>query len=489
MNWPDVDGNPAAIAELAYQRWMGRCQPDEAQHRDWLEAEAELRRIRGWARRLAAAEERLAGLIAEHEKGERRLIVEHAVARILAGSADLADAAAKILQAIADGLGWDAAAFWVPDRVHGGLRCIEFWHTPRLEVTGFEEASRQITLPSGIGIPGRVWATEQPIWIEDVAADADLPRSWIARDAGLHGSCAFPVRNGAEFLGVLEFFSREIWHPDEELLRAMSSIGSHISQFIGRRAAEQALRRRDEERRLARVIQQGLLPKAIPAPAGFAIGGRMWAADTVGGDCFGFFPLAEDCLGILIADASGHGFGSALLMAQVRAYIQALTVTHSDVGTIIALANRCLGEEIAADYFLTALVLRLDPRGRSLTYAGAGHWPGYVLDPRGEVRAKLTSACPPLGIAPPLDCWESDSIRMEPGELAFLLTDGIPEAGAPFGGLFGIDRALDVIRTHRHRTPDQILDALIRTVRDFTGLHDPTDDITAIVVKCEHPVP
>lgn len=485
MNQFNGGGDPADVAVLAYQKWLGRCQPGAAQLRDWLEAETELRTIWGLARQLADAEERISSLITGQGEGKRRLIAEHAVARILAGSAGLVDSAAEILQAIANGSGWDAAAFWVPDRVLGVLRCVEFWHAPGLEATGFEEASRRIALAPGIGLPGRVWATEQPSWSENVAADTNLPRRWDAHNAGLHGSYAFPVQNGAEFLGVLEFFSREIWQPDEELLQTMSSIGRHISQFIERRRAEGTLRRRDEERRLACKIQQGLLPKAIPTLDGFSIGGRMWAADTVGGDCFGFFPMDEDCLGILIADASGHGFAAALLMAQVRAYIQALTVTHSDPGTILALANRCLGEEISAEYFLTALMMRIDPHTRSLTYAGAGHWPGYVLDPWGEVRAKLTSTCPPLGIVPTIDCWASDPIRLEPGELAFLLTDGIPEAGAPAGELFGIDRALDVIRTHRRRTPDQILEALARTVRDFSGGRDPMDDMTAIVIKSD----
>jgi serine phosphatase RsbU (regulator of sigma subunit) len=485
MTQLDDDRDPAGVAELAYQKWIGRCHPGDPRLRDWMEAEAELRRIGGLARQLAAAEERLSGQIAGYERAQRRLIVEHAVARILAGASDLAAAAAEILRAVADGLGWDAGAFWVLDRDLGALRCVELWHEPGLEATEFERLSRQSTFRSGIGLPGRVWATEQPIWIDEVAADADLPRARAARDAGLHGACAFPVRNGGQFLGALEFFGRKLRQPDDELFDTMNSLGSQISQFIERRAAEDTLRRRDEERRLAREIQEGLLPKAMPALAGFAIGGRMWAADTVGGDCFGFFPLAGDCLGILIADASGHGFAAALLMAQVRAYIQALTVTNSDVGTILALANCCLGVEISAEYFLTAVMVRLDPRTRSLAYAGAGHWPGYVLGPGGEVRAKLTSAHLPLGIAPALDRGGSDSIRLEPGELVVMLTDGIPEAISTAGDLFGIDRAIEVVRAHRHRTPDQILESLVRAVHDFSGDRDPTDDMTAIVIKCE----
>ena len=105
----------------------------------------------------------------------------------------------------------------------------------------------------------------------------------------------------------------------------MASIGSQISQFIERRAAEGRLREQEHDRRIGREIQHGLLPKAMPRLPGFEISGRSLAANDVGGDCFDFIPLSAggpSRLGVLVADASGHGIGAALLTGQTRAYLR-----------------------------------------------------------------------------------------------------------------------------------------------------------------------
>lgn len=113
-------------------------------------------------------------------------------------------------------------------------------------------------------------------------------------------------------------------------MEMMSSISSHISQFIERRSAEQQLLTQEHERRIGQRIQQGLLPRVMPRLSGFEISGCSWAPHNVGGDCFDFIPLprlSSDCIGVLVADASGHGIGAALLTGQTRAYLRGAAVT------------------------------------------------------------------------------------------------------------------------------------------------------------------
>jgi sigma-B regulation protein RsbU (phosphoserine phosphatase) len=269
----------------------------------------------------------------------------------------------------------------------------------------------------------------------------------------------------------------------------MTSIASQISQFIEWKQAEGALRRQEEDRRIARRIQQGLLPKALPRLPGFRMGGRSVAANDVGGDCFDFIPMrvgGEECLGVLVADASGHGIGAALLVAQTRAYLRALALACADVGTLLALCNQRLASDLVPDHFVTLFLLRLEPRTRSLLYASAGHWPGYILDPQGRIKAVLASTSTPLGIDPSADFPVPPALTLEPGELTFLFTDGIVEAASPKGELFGLGRTLGIVRAHRHETPDDILEALFDAVRAFSG-HDLQDDQTAVILKAEGP--
>jgi sigma-B regulation protein RsbU (phosphoserine phosphatase) len=207
----------------------------------------------------------------------------------------------------------------------------------------------------------------------------------------------------------------------------------------------------------------------------------------VGGDCFDFLTLrweGEDYLGVVVADASGHGIGAALLVAQTRAYLRALALTCGDVGTLLTLSNQRLTGDVVTDHFVTLFLLRLDPRTRSLLYSSAGHSPGYVLDRDGRTKAILASTGAPLGIDSANEFPTGPPIALEPGELLLLFTDGIVEAASTEGQRFGLGRTLDIVRAHQHEAPDAILDALFHAVEDFSG-HSLQDDITAVIIKAE----
>jgi len=171
----------------------------------------------------------------------RRLHAQYAAARALAESSSLRQAAPKILGAICRTLGWEHGAVWLVDDTEETLHCVEIWHSPGVQFPEFEEISRKTKFPRGIGLPGRVWATHQPAWIPDVVKDPNFPRAPIAAREGLHGALGFPILLNSEAQGVLEFFSREIREPDEELLALLGTIGSQIGQFIERIRAEEEL--------------------------------------------------------------------------------------------------------------------------------------------------------------------------------------------------------------------------------------------------------
>src|SRR5262249_41214360 len=289
------------------------------------------------------------------------------------------------------------------------------------------------------------------------------------------------IRSGGEVLGVLEFFSRAARELEQDMLDTMISICSQISQFIERRQAERAWHEREKEFDLARQIQQRLLPKAAPALAGFPIGGASRPAHKAGGDYFDFLPMPNGHLGIAVGDASGHGIGAALLMAETRAYLRALALTLGDIRGILTFINRRLAEEIEDDYFVTLLLAQLNPVTRCLIYSNAGHWPGCILDARGEVQAVLHSTGPPLGVDPAGGFWPPGALILGPGELIFLFTDGVVEAFSADGTPFGLERALDLVRAHRRETPGEIVEALFHAVREFSG-DIQTDDMTAVII-------
>ncbi|HKW99402.1 MAG TPA: ATP-binding protein [Bryobacteraceae bacterium] len=188
---------------------------------------------------IAALEQR----VAESKRAERRLQARDAVTRTLAQSRSLAEAAPGILRAVCETLEWQMGALWTVEPHMNLLRCVETWHLPSADITEFETATRSQTFAPEVGMPGRVWASAQPAWIPDVTKDKNFPRAAIAAKEGLRASLGFPIALGGEVVGVMEFFSREIRQPDEELLAMLGALGSQIGQFIERTQAEEILDR------------------------------------------------------------------------------------------------------------------------------------------------------------------------------------------------------------------------------------------------------
>lgn len=179
--------------------------------------------------------------ITERKRAGQRLAAQYTVTRILAEAATLSDAAPRILQAICESLGWELGILWSVDRDAHVLRCVETWHMPSIGVAEFEAISRQRAFAPGVGLPGRIWASGAPVWIDNVIEDSNFPRTAVAAQEGLHAAFGFPLLLGSVTLGVIEFFSRESQQHDDDLLAMMHTIGSQIGQFIERKRAENEL--------------------------------------------------------------------------------------------------------------------------------------------------------------------------------------------------------------------------------------------------------
>ncbi len=183
----------------------------------------------------------------ERMRTEKHLAVQYKSTRALAEAGDLPQAFSRILEAICQSIGWPLGIGWIVDEKANVLRCVSLWVSSELKAKEFIDFTRKSTFESGEGLPGRVWAAGQPVWIEDVVPDPNFPRSKSALKAGLHGAFAFPVRLGSEKLGVIECFSQKVERPDQALLEMLSAIGSQIGQFIERQRAEERLRETSSE--------------------------------------------------------------------------------------------------------------------------------------------------------------------------------------------------------------------------------------------------
>jgi two-component system sensor histidine kinase NreB len=139
-------------------------------------------------------------------------------------------------------MGWVWGAFWRVDAQARRLRCLDTYCAPGEPLEEFEAVSRRLALSPGEGLPGRVWQTREPLWVDDSTTRRVLPRSQAAARGGLRGGLILPVLVRGEVAAVLEFAALEHKAPDSELLALLGNLGMQIGQFIERIRAEEALR-------------------------------------------------------------------------------------------------------------------------------------------------------------------------------------------------------------------------------------------------------
>lgn len=188
---------------------------------------------------------------------QRRQAMEHAVTRILAESASLKDSISNIIRQVCESLEWEMGSLWLLDEEARVLRCDRLCWAPAAGGTAFETLSRQACFPCGSGLPGRVWASGELEWIQDVLNHPEFIRASAASSATLHGAMAFPIKWDGRTLGVMEFFSRERRPPDVEQMEILGTIGAQIGQFVMRKRAEEALR--NSEERFRRLVDANII--------------------------------------------------------------------------------------------------------------------------------------------------------------------------------------------------------------------------------------
>src|SRR5262249_34390235 len=188
---------------------------------------------------------------------------------------------------------------------------------------------------------------------------------------------------------------------------------------------------------IARDIQQSLLPRAAPQVPGYDLAGWSRPADQTGGDYYDFIPLGNGRLAVVVADASGHGIGAALMISETRALLRAFSGGTDDVTAVLDRANHWLCDDQLEGRFVTAFFGVLDPAGHRLDYASAGHGPLFWYNAsRREVTVTPATGLM-LAVLNPLPIRPVPPVAFAPGDLAVFLTDGLLEATDPAGEPFG----------------------------------------------------
>lgn len=176
---------------------------------------------------------------------QQHLAAQYAATSALAESMTISEATHRILRGICENLGWDWGEIWLVDQQVNVLRCLDCWYGETPELQEFEAITKQTNFAPGMGLPGRVWASSEPVWLTNVIDDAHFLRAKTAAQVGLQSAFGFPICSGNETFGVITFFNKKNQQQDADLLKSMMSIGKQIGQFIERKQAEEDVQRQN----------------------------------------------------------------------------------------------------------------------------------------------------------------------------------------------------------------------------------------------------
>jgi len=294
------------------------------------------------------------------------------------------------------------------------------------------------------------------------------------------------LRNGDPWQGtVLNRRKDDVTWWSQQTITPIKDHEGEITHFVSvaRDITDFLERERHETRmQVAREIQQRLYHDSIDVP-GFDIAGVSHSAEETNGDYFDFLSTPDGRIWLILGDVCSHGVGSALIMAQIRAYIRALALEGHEPGVVLQRLNAELVDDLDPYHYVTLVLVRIDPEGRSLEYINAGHPSAYLLGSSGAVRLEMESQRVPLGFLPDQDFPRSESIPLEKGDTVLLLSDGLLEAGDETEEMYGPDRAMEAVRSRLDDEAKEIVSHLCRSVREFSGDIPQEDDITVVVVR------
>lgn len=340
-------------------------------------------------------------------------------------------------------------------------------------VARLRDESLDAELPAAVAL-----RTGEPVWLESRAERDERFPELAGREAGTISLCAVPLEVQGRRLGALSFSFAEARLFDDDERRFVLALAAQSAQALNR--AQLQLERLEVSRRL----QRSLLPPQLPSVPGVDVAALYHPFGDgmdVGGDFYDVWPVRNGRWAIAIGDVAGTGPEAAAVTALVRHTLRALTMSQSDPEGVMRSLNQALLDAAAVDdeRFCTAIFgLLTAGDGALLHLASGGHPPALVRRTSGHVE-QVHVGGGLLGVFVEPDV-ATRRIKLQPGDVLMLLTDGVVEARHN-GRMFSMEGAERVLSADLPSAHGAAL-ALERAVLAHAG-GELGDDMAAIVVR------
>ncbi|MDF2701877.1 MAG: hypothetical protein K0S10_821 [Rubrobacteraceae bacterium] len=325
--------------------------------------------------------------------------------------------------------------------------------------------------------------------VEVEKLELDSPALREMKETGV--KLVVPLVSQGELIGILNLGPRlsqqEYSADDRKLLSDLATQTApavRVAQLVRQQQQEAQERERiEQELKVARLIQQTLLPKTLPELPGYDVAAYYQPAREVGGDFYDFVDLEDGRLGLVVGDVTDKGVPAALVMATTRTMLRAAAQRLFSPGEVLQRVNEVLVQDIPPNMFVTCLYAVLDPQSGRLLYANAGHdLPYRRRAGRSEGAEELRATGMPLGLMTGMD-YEEKEIVLEKGESVLFYSDGLVEAHDPRHDMFGFPRLQGLVGTHRSGG-SALISFLLSELTRFTGEGwEQEDDITLVTLE------
>ncbi len=342
---------------------------------------------------------------------------------------------------------------------------------PRIEIAPDDPILAYLASVSGV------------VEVEKLNLDSPALRAMKAADVKV----VVPLVSQGELIGLLNLGPRlsqqEYSADDRKLLSDLASQTApavRVAQLVRQQQrAAQERERIEQELRVARLIQQTLLPKALPDTPGYELAAHYQPAREVGGDFYDFLELDDGRLGLVVGDVTDKGVPAALVMATTRTLLRAVAGRIDAPGEVLERVNDVLYPDIPPNMFVTCLYAILDRETGRLHYANAGHDLPYMKHEGGAKELRATGM--PLGLMPGME-YEEKEVFLKPGESVLFYSDGLVEAHDPRREMFGFPRLQGFVGAHPGGAT--LVDFLLSELGRFTGEGwEQEDDITLVTLQ------
>lgn len=380
------------------------------------------------------------------------------------------------------------------------IRLPAFWHlwigTPRHN----ERAMPRSALNMPPQTPGAdlEMAPDDPLvaFLQTVSGVVDVgsldlasPALRTLRAAGV--TMAVPLVSQGHLIGLLNLGPRRSQQDysaeDRALLSSLATQAApalRVGQLVRQQQAEARVRERmEQELHIARLIQQTLLPKALPVLPGWEMAAHYQPAREVGGDFYDFLTLPDGRLGIIVADVTDKGVPAALVMATTRSILRGATQRLASPGAVLERTNELLCPDIPSNMFVACFYAILDPASGHLQYANAGQDLPYVRQADGVSELRATGM--PLGLMPGMR-YEEKEATLRPGESVLFYSDGLVEAHNRRRDMFGFPQLRTLVAEYPNPGGDgaKLIHFLLSELARFTGDGwEQEDDITLVTLR------